>query len=98
MRQIFTNLADNNCFSDLLSNEFAIRGANFICELNVIHPFREGNGRTQNAFLIILADRAGHPLEFERLDPPRMMDAMIASFRGEERPLAELILDLMRVR
>jgi cell filamentation protein len=33
-----------------------------------------------------LAEQAGHPLDFERLDPPAMMDAMIASFGGNALP------------
>ena len=37
-------------------------------------------------------------LNFQRLEPTRMMNAMIAAFQSDERPLAELILDLMRVR
>lgn len=47
---------------------------------------------------MIMAAQAGHPLNLERLDPPRMMAAMIASFHGDEQLLADLILDLMRVR
>jgi hypothetical protein len=39
----------------------------------------------KNVFLLIFADRAGHPLDFERLNPPDMMQAMIASFAGDER-------------
>lgn len=98
MRRIFAELADDNCLRDLLPDNFVAKAARFTSELNAIHPFREGNGRTQNAFLTILADQAGHPLDFERLEPPRMMAAMLASFHSDEKPLAELILDLMRVR
>ena len=32
------------------------------CELNAIHPFREGNGRTIRLFLDLLATRAGYGL------------------------------------
>ncbi|MHA0111356.1 putative adenosine monophosphate-protein transferase Fic, partial [Klebsiella pneumoniae] len=56
-----------------------------------MHPFREGNGRTQLTFLTLLAETAGHPLEMERLVPDEAMQAMIDSFGGEERPLAEII-------
>ncbi len=97
LRRIFSELADENTFCDLLSEDFARKAAHFMADLNAIHAFREGNGRTQNAFLTILADQAGHPLDLERLEPPRMMAAMIASFHGDEQPLAELIRDLMRV-
>ncbi len=97
MRSLFAQLAADNYLCDLDAKTFAPKAAHFLAELNAIHPFREGNGRTQNVFLVILSDRAGHPLDFERLDPPEMMQAMIASFPGDEHPLAELIHSLMRV-
>jgi cell filamentation protein len=98
MKKLFAWLDAENYFRDLDSETFAARVTHFLAELNAIHPFREGNGRTQNIFLTILADRAGHPLDFERLNPPDMMQAMIASFGGDEKPLENLILVLMRVR
>ena len=98
MRRVFSGLVRENHLRGLTAEAFAQKAAHFLAELNAIHPFREGNGRTQNVFLTILADRAGHPLDFERLDPPKMMRAMIASFGGDETPLANLILELMRTR
>jgi cell filamentation protein len=47
-------------------NGFAGRGAHFLAELNAIHAFREGNGRAQLTFFALLADRAGHPLDFPK--------------------------------
>ncbi|WP_225130127.1 MULTISPECIES: Fic family protein [unclassified Bradyrhizobium] len=43
--------------------------AHFLSELNVIHAFREGNGRTQLSFFLLLADHAGHPIDLEDLEP-----------------------------
>ena len=39
---------------------FADKAAHFLSELNVIHAFREGNGRSQLTFFALLADHAGH--------------------------------------
>ncbi|WP_410712207.1 hypothetical protein [Bradyrhizobium sp. BEA-2-5] len=36
-------------------------------ELNAIHPFREGNGRSQLAFLAMLGETAGFALDFARV-------------------------------
>jgi cell filamentation protein len=36
---------------NLTEDEFVARAADHLCELNAIHPFREGNGRTMRAFL-----------------------------------------------
>ncbi len=98
MHQIFSELEAENEFRDLTPEVFAAKAAHFLSELNAMHPFREGNGRTQTSFLLILADQAGHPLDLERLDPNAMLHAMIASFHGDETPLVELLLQLMRGR
>ena len=74
---------------------FCSQAAHFLAELNAIHPFREGNGRTQLTFLTLLADRAGHPLVLKRMNPERIMRAVIASFGGQEAPLAQMILNLI---
>jgi cell filamentation protein len=97
MCDLFEDLAGENHFRDLDAESFACKAAHFMSELNAIHPFREGNGRSQNTLLILLADQARHPLNLERLDPLEMMHAMIASFEGDEKPLERLILQLMRV-
>ncbi len=39
----------------LTSNDLAAGAAHFLEELNVVHPFRKGNGRTQLTFLALLA-------------------------------------------
>jgi cell filamentation protein, protein adenylyltransferase len=61
----------------------------------VIHAFREGNGRTQLSFFLLLADHAGYPIDLEDLDPDAFLDAMIASFEGDEKSLAAVIQGLL---
>jgi cell filamentation protein len=39
----------------------------FLSELNAIHPFREGNGRTQLTFTGLIGQSYGHRFPFERL-------------------------------
>jgi cell filamentation protein len=95
MRRVFQELSGANHFRGLVAREFAARAAHFVAELNAIHPFREGNGRTQLAFLTALAREAGHPFDFGRLNPPAVLQAMIDSFSGDEAPLATLILGLI---
>lgn len=96
MSKLFGSLTTQKHFKDTAARDFAVKAAHFLAELNAIHPFREGNGRTQLTFLTLLADAAGHPLDIERLNPDAVMGAMIESFGGEEKPLAKLILGLVR--
>ena len=65
-----------------------LRSAHFLAEINAIHAFRDGNGRVQLVFMARLAAEAGHPLRLERLRRQGFLAAMIASFHGDERPLA----------
>jgi cell filamentation protein len=93
--KLFAELKANNFLENLEPDEFSTQAAHFLSELNAIHTFREGNGRTQLTFLAMLADNAGHPLDLEALDPPVMLDAMIESFEGDEKKLVRAIRELI---
>lgn len=95
MRRLFAALADRKYFQGLGADDFAAEAAHFLADLNAIHPFREGNGRTQLSFLMLLADQAGHPLKLERLDPKEILDAIIKSFGGNEAPLLAILKRLV---
>jgi cell filamentation protein len=93
---LFEELRQASHLRNLEAREFAHNAAHFLAELNAVHAFREGNGRSQLSFFALLADNAGHPLNLDRLDPEEMLAAMIASFDGDERKLAAVILELIR--
>jgi cell filamentation protein len=96
MNRLFSTLKAARHFRDLTHAAFAAEAGNFLAELNAIHPFREGNGRTQLTFFALLAEYAGHPLDFDRLDPGLFLSAMIRSFGGEEADLVGTISHLLR--
>jgi cell filamentation protein len=93
--KLFQEFAAANQFRGLSADEFATAAAHFLAELNAIHCFREGNGRTQLTFLKLMAAAAGHNIDFSRLDAPAMLQAMIASFGGNEEPLTRVIRQLI---
>lgn len=95
MRRLFRDLAQQKHFRGMDATTFAAGAAHFLADLNAVHPFREGNGRTQLAFLTALAEYAGHPITLDRLQPRAALDAMIASFGGNEVPLAAEIRRLI---
>jgi cell filamentation protein len=95
MSKLFASLAEQNNFAGLSKAEFAKRSAHFLAELNAIHPFREGNGRTQLSFFGIMAEQAGHPLDFEKLEPGKILTAIIESFAGDEDGLRRAITGLL---
>ncbi|WP_347336773.1 MULTISPECIES: Fic family protein [Bradyrhizobium] len=67
--------------------DFLGAAADFLAELNAIHPFREGNGRSQLALMHLLSRHVGHPLNLDRVNAKTFMPAMIASFLGDNGPL-----------
>jgi cell filamentation protein len=95
MTKLFAELAQKTHLANLDEASFAKEAAHFLAEINAIHPFREGNGRVQLSFLTLLAQQAGHPLALEALDPEQILAATIASFDGDETPLAAVIKGLV---
>jgi cell filamentation protein len=94
-KKLFARLAQDNFLKNLSAKEFANQSAHFLADLNAIHAFREGNGRTQLSFFLLLAYQAEHSVDLEKLDPETFLDAMIASFKGDEVPLAKVVEQLI---
>ena len=63
----------------LSQEQFAERAADVMSDINAIHPFREGNGRSQRTFMRELAKQAGHDLDFSVISGERMIQASIAA-------------------
>lgn len=64
---LFTKLHRENYLANLSETQFAERAALYMNAINVIHPFREGNGRTQRFFIEQLAYHAGHTLDLSAI-------------------------------
>lgn len=95
-KKLFKQLVEAKYFKGLTPQKFSEAAAHFLADLNAIHPFREGNGRSQLSFFILLAEKAGHPIDLKKMNPEAIMQAVIASFGGDEKPLAKLILGLVQ--
>ncbi len=76
--RIARRLAGEHHLRGLTRKEFASRAADVMVDLNAVHPFREGNGRTQRVFIQALAHEAGHMLDFSVVSRERMIQASIA--------------------
>jgi len=82
MDALFRSIRGGEAFAEKGRSEFLNEAARFLGELNAIHPFREGNGRAQLAFLGLIGRKARHPFAFERIDRAPFLQAMIDSFLG----------------
>lgn len=78
LNNLFLKLANDN-LKNLPKEEMAKKLAYYMSELNVLHPFREGNGRTIREFIRQLAYINGYSLEIKKVIPSEMLSACIQS-------------------
>jgi len=88
---IFRQLEKENQLTGLDAAAFSARAAHYLGELNALHPFREGNGRTQREFISHLAHVNGYYVAWENISQANMLDAAIQSFSGDTRKLEAMI-------
>ncbi|MDD7410089.1 MAG: Fic family protein [Fusobacterium gastrosuis] len=71
---IFRNLKKNNYFHDIENKEILSKKlAETFLDINALHPFREGNGRTQREFIRSLAKSNGYELNFSNINREEMI-------------------------
>jgi len=80
---LFDALKIENYFKDLKEEQFIKSTASFLNGLNILHPFREGNGRTQRLFMELLAQNAGHELDLSMVGKSVTIQASILGAKGQ---------------
>ena len=72
--------------------EMSIRLAYYLGELNMIHPFREGNGRTQRIYIEQLCQNNGRfEIDFTEVTKEEMISASIQSANKSNELMEALI-------
>ncbi len=89
--EIFAKLKAEKYLSETPEDEIVGRLSYFFGEINALHPFREGNGRTQRVFTEYLAAVAGYHLDFSKITPEEMINASIKSFYRDYSDMNEII-------
>lgn len=98
MRRVFGELGADNYLRGLDTDTYAYRAAVYMQDLNTIHPFREGNGRTQRVFLGELTRQAGHKLDMTTISRDGWINASIAGYNNDHGPMTDCIRDAMAGR
>ena len=86
---VFTELAKEHNLISLPKEQFVPRLAYFYDQLNYIHPFREGNGRTQRIFWTRVAYDAGYDIDWNSIVGTENDEA--SRLAAEEMDLSRLI-------
>lgn len=77
--ELFKQLKEENHLKGLKIEEFSNRSAHYLAEVNVLHPFREGNGRTQREFIRCLALSNGYSLDWKLQRKEDVFNASVKS-------------------
>lgn len=67
--------------------------ADIFCELNIVHPFREGNGRTQRFFFEELFFFLGMDVVWPDISKEEWVNANISGYNGELGSLTHILHD-----
>ena len=92
MDKLFADMSAKNGFRGLPRGEFFDRLGNHINEMNAVHPFREGNGRTMRHHAAQIARDAGHSIRIASIDKTAWMEASRHGFlTGDHRGMATVL-------
>lgn len=91
MADVHGRLVRSRFLKGLSSAQFAEQASVIVGDVNYIHRFREGNGRTQLQYLKQLAQGAGHSLDLVHIPATRWIEASISSHSADYGPLAAAI-------
>ena len=92
---IFDRLKKENFFKNKNKNDFIDNIVDFYSSTNMLHPFREGNGRTQRVFITQLIRFFGYDFDFSNIDSDELMIATIKSANGDNTLLKELFTEFL---
>lgn len=77
VNKLFLQLEKENWLINLKRHDFCKKLAEYYIEFNMIHPFREGNGRVQRLFFEHLSLAAGYDLNWKNIEPEEWIQANI---------------------
>ena len=92
LEDLFGKLSEEQHLRGVNQEAFASRGAEILGTLNAVHPFREGNGRTQREFVRELADKNGYWVDWSKVSREELYKASDVSFMHADNTLFEELL------
>jgi cell filamentation protein len=93
--EIFLKLHNDNYLIGLTNEQMIIKLSYYLGELNAMHPFREGNGRTQRIFIEYLANVAGYYVDFSKVSSKEMIEASSDSFLCDYKKMENIFRNII---
>jgi cell filamentation protein len=91
MADVHQRLQRANYLKGLSASEFCRKAAEILGDVNYVHPFREGNGRTQLQYLKLFAEQAGHPIDLTQIPTRGWIEASRAAHQADYEPMRQAI-------
>lgn len=95
--RLLIKLKEENYLKGLNQEDMAKRLSFYMSELNVLHPFREGNGRVIREFIRELAFKNEYIIDYTKTTSQELLDAMKISV-VDETDLAGIIYKCLEKR
>ena len=92
----FARLPKENYFKTNNFDLFVENIVDFYCVTNMLHPFREGNGRTQRVFISQLIRKNGFDIDFSAIDNDDLIIATIHSANGVTDYLKDIFRQIIK--
>jgi cell filamentation protein len=97
-KKIMGNLQKEKILCGLSKSKFIERMAYYMGEINALHPFREGNGRTSREFFRQLSLNAHYILDFGKTEKEELLTADIEAFNGQYERLIKILEKAINVK
>lgn len=79
-KDIFNGIKNDNYLIGMKKDDAVRKLAGYLGDINALHPFREGNGRTQRIFIYYLGMMSGLRIDYSKTNKEEMLEASKASF------------------
>ena len=94
MTALFAELEGERWLVGLDLESFIARAAYYVCEVNAVHPFREGNGRAIRFYIDVLSAKSrGDIFDWTRADAREYLAACIEGFNQDYSKMRAILTD-----
>lgn len=95
-QDVFDQLRKDDFLRDMSREQFSKKAAFYFGEINMLHPFREGNGRTQREFMLELSRDAGWELDLSKVSREEMIQASKQSAKSSNELFEKMIHEQLK--
>lgn len=98
MNDVHSRLQSKDYLRQTTADQFADGASSIIGDINYVHPFRDGNGRTQLIYLRELASQADHKIDLSKLERSSWIEASIQAHNSNYEAMRDCIRNAIAPR